>query len=561
MCNDHNNGRSDFDLVLKNARIVDVITGNIISGDIAISNGRIADLGGEYKSSCSFVDVGGSFVAPGFIDAHCHVESSMAAPPEYCRAVLRNGVTTVITDPHEIANIASSHGIDFMINASQDLPINYFFQLPSCVPATKFEHSGDAFGIDQMRPFLSHPRVLGLGEVMDISAVLDRDPVIMEKIALFKGRMIDGHAPALSGDALLKYCSAGIMTDHEVTSFEEAEEKIRAGLSILIREGSACKNLDKIVSGVVSSGCDISSFAFCTDDKHLSDIVREGSILYNVKRSIALGMDPIKAMRIATLNAAKIYGLPDIGAVSKGCLADLIVFDDLENIDIVSVYKSGVDVTSWSPSEQNFIAKSDPLYNSVHLPKISCGSFELADTYERYPVINITNGNILTSKSFVLKDAVSGLIESGQLRKIAVIERHHALPYIGVGLVSGYGLSHGAVATTVAHDSHNLIVVGDNSEDMLKAALTLSEMNGGYCIVQGGDVLGALPLPIGGLMSDLPAEKFISSLDRMLKIAETVGINSGIDPFTTLSFMALPVIPEIRITDMGMFDVISSSFI
>ena len=541
-------------LVLKNARIINVFTGEILPGDIAVTDGRIAGVG-AYENGEETVDLGGAYVAPGFIDAHVHIESSMVTPPAYCAEALRWGTTTLITDPHEIANVAGGDGVQFMLDLSERLPVNYYVQLPSCVPATPFEHAGDIFTAEKMSHFLNHPRVLGLGEMMNYPGVAGCDPEVMAKLELYGGRVIDGHAPGISKNGLQAYISAGMATDHESTCWAEAKEKLRAGMAVLVREGSACKNLEEIIRGVLADGADTWHLAFCTDDKHLSDIRREGTIRHNILRAVACGMNPVTAIQIATINAARIYRLYDLGAVAAGYRADLVVLRDLEHMEVLSVYKDGQKQPE-AAAIGLIGGGADAILHSVRLAPVMETSFALPD-WHRYPVIRIVPGNVTTTRFDVDAAEVPAMLADGRLRKIAVIERHHATGNIGVGLIAGYGLAHGAIATTVAHDSHNLIVVGDNDADMLAAVREIERVQGGYTIVRGGRVLGTLPLPVAGLMSLDSADTFIPALDRMIDEARAQGVADGIDPFITLSFMALPVIPEIRITDIGLFDVVN----
>ena len=550
-------GETRPDLVLQNGKVINVFTGEIISADIAITRGVISGVG-KYSGK-SNIDLDGKYVAPGFINAHCHVESSMVTPPAYCIEELKWGVTTLITDPHEITNVAGGEGVLFMLDSSENMPMNYYVQLPSCVPATPFEHAGADFTAEKMAPFLSHPRVLGLGEMMNYPGVSGRDPEVMAKLELFDGRVVDGHAPGITGNGLQAYVAAGIHTDHESVTYEEALEKLRAGMAVLVREGSACKNLRDILTGVIENKIDTTNMAFCTDDKHLSDIQREGTILHNIKLAIELGMRPVAAIQMATINAARIYGLRDVGAIAPGYRADLVILNDLKELTVDEVYKDGKAYTEHATPRKGITAGAGILHTVNPAPLEETG-FALPGR-EEYPVIQIIPGQIATKKSTVSAQDVGERIASGALRKIAVVERHHATGMIGVGLISGYGLTHGAVATTVAHDSHNLIVVGDNDADMVAAVRELERVQGGYTIVADGNVKGTLALPVGGLMSSDPAKTLIKNLDRMLELARQAGVREGIDPFITLSFMALPVIPEIRITDMGVFDVTKFEFV
>lgn len=552
-------GEIPAELVLKNAAIINVFTGEITAGDVAISEGIIVGVG-SYSGERE-VELSGRYLAPGFINAHCHVESSMVTPPAYCAEELKWGVTTLITDPHEITNVAGGAGVRFMLDSSAKLPINYYIQLPSCVPATPFEHAGEEFTAEKMMPFLSEPRVLGLGEMMNYPGVAGGDPQVMAKLALYEGRVIDGHAPSISGNALQAYAAAGIHTDHESVTYAEAQEKLRAGMAVLVREGSASKNLDDILKGVVADGLDTAQLAFCTDDKHLADIRREGSIRYHIKRAIELGVPPVKAIQMATINAARIYRLHHLGAVAVGYQADLVVLDDLTEVSVHAVYHKGRCVAgAGAQAYPAAAADGAALDRTVNLAPLAKDAFALPEQ-ESYPVIHILKGQIITEKSELSAQQVQQGLQDGSLCRIAVIERHHATGNIGVGLLAGYGLTRGAVATTVAHDSHNLIVVGDNDADMHAAVREIERVQGGYTIVRDGSPVGTLPLSVGGLMSDAPAETVICALNEMLEKAHSVGVTKGIDPFITLSFMALPVIPDIRITDMGVFDVTTFSFL
>lgn len=556
-------GEQAPDLLLQGGRVVNVFTGEIMDADVVVAGGRIAAVGrwtGEPGRQT--VDLGGQYVVPGFVDAHCHVESSMAAPASYCREVLRWGTTTLITDPHEIANVAGCRGIRFMLESTASLPVNYYVQFPSCVPATPFEHAGAVLQAEDMRPFLCEPRVLGLGEMMNYPGVFRQDAEVWAKLRLWKDGVLDGHAPGIGGWEIQAYAAAGMSTDHESTTWAEAKEKLRSGISVLIREGSACKNLEPLVQGLLADGADSWNLAFCTDDKHLSDIRREGTIRWNVRRAVELGMDPVEALRIATIQAARIYGLKGIGAVAPGYRADLVVVHDLKGWEIDAVYKDGVRVDSQWKEAVDAVAMGDypDLLDSVHIAALTPERLALPDQ-EEYPVLRMVEGNVTTLRSRVRREDLAREIARGHLRKLAVIERHHATGHVGVGLIEGYGLSHGAVATTVAHDSHNLIVLGDNDGDMCAAAGELVRIHGGYAIVRDGRTLGSLPLPVAGLMSDRPVPEVIDGLEHMLRLAHDCGVNAGIDPFTTLSFMALPVIPELRVTDMGVFDVTAFRFV
>lgn len=546
-------------LILRNAKILDVFTGSIYPADIAIADGKIAGIG-QYETGDTVIDLEGRYVSPGLINAHCHVESSMAAPGYYCMEELRWGVTTLITDPHEIANVAGTAGIRYMLDATRDLPINYYVQMPSCVPATPFEHAGCVLEAEQMREMADEPGVLGLGEVMNVPGVLSHDQAVGEKLELFAGRPIDGHAPGLTGAALQAYAAAGIQTDHESSAWEEAKAKLRAGIAVLVREGSACRNLQAIIEGAVADGVSVSRMAFCTDDKHLADIHREGTIRWCVKQAVACGLPMMSALQMATIQAAQIYGLSKIGAIAPGWWADLVVWEDLDAWIPHQVYHHGKQVQSDQgiPVQQ----PEQTLRNSVHIGALRAQPFALpVYANEMQPVIEMVAHEILTKTAWIAQSEVAGALEQGELCKIAVLERHHATGNIGVGLLRGYGLQDGAIATTVAHDSHNLIVVGTNDADMAAAVQELMRVQGGYTIVRQGKVVDTLPLPICGLMSEEPPERLNARLEELSRKAHDLGVSQTADPFITLSFMALPVIPSLRITDMGMFDVDHFQFV
>lgn len=544
-------GKRAADLVLKNAKILNMFTGEVVGGDIAIIDGYIAGIG-NYDAARETVDLYGSYIVPGFINAHCHVESSMVTPDLYCREEVIHGTTTLITDPHEIANVAGIDGVMFMLESANTLPVNYYVQVPSCVPATAFEHSGAVLDASKIALLLNTPGVLGLGEMMDYLGVINCDETVMEKLALAKGRIVDGHSPSLSGLELQAYAAAGIDTDHESTSFEEAREKLRAGLAVLVREGSACKDLDSIISWVVRENISTKQMAFCTDDKHIADIRREGTVRHCVKRAIALGLPIEEAYSMASWNAARIYRLYDLGAVAPGYRADLVVIGDLNKVDVQRVYKDGKPVGEGS--FESLAGVNAAGRRSVNIAKLREDCFKLPEKGV-YPVIGIQKKKIVTKKLELSAEEVALGLKNGDLCKISVMERHHATGNIGLGILSGYGLKNGAVATTVGHDSHNLIVVGTNDDDMRLAVKKVKAMQGGYVLAQNGEITGAVPLTLYGLMSDEAPESFIENLETLIAKVHAAGVPHDVEPFITLSFMSLPVIPEIRVTDMGVFDV------
>ncbi len=538
------------DLVLKNAQIADVFTGEIRSGDIAITDGIIVGVG-NYDGKIE-IDVSGKYAVPGFINAHVHVESSMVTPEVYAAEEMRQGTTTIITDPHEIVNVGGITAMKDIIAAAARSQANYYVMLPSCVPCTPFEHSGAILNAEDLLPFKDDPHVLGIGEMMNSVGVLMKDKTVMDKLYGFEGKIIDGHFPMGTGRQLNAYVCAGIHTDHESISYNEALEKLRTGMAVLVREGSASRNLDDIMKGVIANKTDISHIAFCTDDKHLSDIRKHGTIRYNIMRSIELGLDPVKAIQIGTINAARIYGLRNIGAIACGYLADIVILDDLKTMKIHDVYKSGIRISEL-PEPPKAIY-NDILIDDVYSVPLPENAFVLPEK-EKRSVIGIIDGQIVTKKQTMTHQQIIDGLADGTVRKIAVVERHHNTGSFAAAYITGYGLRHGAVASTVAHDSHNIVIIGDNDEDMLFAVEELKRIGGGYVIVENRQTVGTLPLRLGGLMSLKSADKFIPELDNVIRKAYEMGVNPNIDPFTTLSFMALPVIPELRITDCGLFDV------
>ena len=559
-------GNDPADLLLQNGRVVDVLTETIYETDVAIADGKIAGVGprGTYNKAKQVLDVQGAYISPGLINAHCHVESSMAAPESYVLEELRWGTTTLITDPHEIANVAGAEAIRYMLKAGGRMPINYYVELPSCVPATPFEHAGCVMDAAAMAELMHDEGVLGMGEMMNVPGVLYNDAEVHKKLDLFhsENRVVDGHAPAVTGKELQAYAASGIDTDHEVMSWAEALEKLRAGLGVLVRQGSAARNLESIIKGVLASGIDVQNLAFCTDDKHLADMRKEGTIRYCVKLAVELGMSPVRALRIASINAAKLFGLRHVGAIVPGYDADIVVFNNLEDLEPLHVFWHGRD--AWAEAAR--IVPVEPaasLKGSVRPAAFSEETFAVShfEVGKEYPVIRMLPGDVYTERESIRGENVAVELAAGELYLIAVLERHHGTGHVGLGLLRGYGLRKGAAATTVAHDSHNLIVIGTSPRDMLVAANELVRVQGGYTLVHEGQVVGTVPLHICGLMSGAPTEELIASLDEIAALAHAQGVPANIDPFISLSFMALPVIPRLKITDMGMFDVEKFEFV
>ena len=539
-------------LIFKNGTIVDVRRETLVRADLLVEDGKIAGIGtfsGENEIDCT-----GKYLCPGFIDAHVHIESSMAVPLEFAKAVMPWGTTTVIADPHELVNVKGNEAMEYILDATEDIPLSVYVMMPSSIPATPFETNGADFTAQDMKQWKDHKRVLGLGEVMCYPAVLARDPAIMDKIALCKDMVIDGHAPGLTGDELKSYVEAGVMTEHECTTYEEAKEKCHAGMKILIREGSAARNVENIVPGLIHDPQDMKNYMFCTDDKHLDTIENEGHIRYNIKKSISLGMEPIQAIAMATCHAADTYGLDKAGILEEGRDADIVVLDSLENVDVFAVYKKGKKVCS-EMFDIPVRPVKESMLHTVILKDLSKEKIQVK-VKGKIPVIGMIPGQIVTK--FLTEEVPSKdgfFIPNETYSKLCVFERHRNTGNAAAAPIRGYGITGGAIATSVAHDSHNIIAAGDNDEDILCAAKAIEEMQGGYVLVSGGKIKGKLPLPVAGLLSMEPSDKLQKNIDLMLKKAWEMGISKNIDPFITLSFMALPVIPELRLTDLRLVDV------
>ena len=542
-------------LVLKNANVVNVFTNEIIHADVAIYQKTIIGIG-RYSAPRE-IDLNGKYLCPGFVDAHVHIESSMVTPGVFAQAVLPHGTTAVVADPHEIANVCGQKGIRFMLSDSKNSMLNVFFMLPSCVPATRFEHNGYTLDTKDYIPFLRSNRVLGLGEVMDYPAVIQGDESMLKKLLMFQNRPIDGHAPLLTGRDLAAYCAGGPFSDHECTSFEEILEKMRAGLRILLRVGSAANDMQDILKQIAQSRLLTENMMFCTDDKHIEDIQRSGHINAIAKMAVAAGIDPVAAVKMATINPCRAYGIPRRGAIAPGYIADLAVFYDLKEFRAAAVYAAGRDINEAKAPAPVIIPKG--IKDSVHTAPLSDRPFALK-IKDKMPVIEMPPGQLLTKLTFETVPSEDGYFKPGAgYVKLAVIERHHALGSIGIGILKNFGLKNGAIASTVAHDSHNLIAAGIDDHDMLLAVRALQECGGGYAAVSRGKVIALLELPVAGLMSNASIWQTLRKQKELLRAAYSLGLTS--DPFIPLSFLALPVIPEVRVTDMGVFDVIRGKFI
>lgn len=555
---DQGAGRIPADLVLKNGRFFDLVTGELVDSDIAICGDRIVGTFGTYAGKKE-IDISGRIVVPGFIDTHLHIESSHITPHEFDRCVLPKGVTTAICDPHEIANVLGVEGIKYFLESAQETIMDIRVQLSSCVPATHMETSGAELLIDDLMPFADHPKVIGLAEFMNFPGVLAKDPESMAKLKAFQGRHIDGHAPLLSGADLNAYISTGIRTEHEATSAEEALEKMRKGMHVLVREGSVSKDLQALMPIITERHAQF--LALCTDDRNPLDIADQGHLDYLIRTAIAGGVEPIAIYRAASVSAARAFGLFDRGLIAPGQRADLVVIDSLEGCHAEMVISAGRVV-----SEDLFSSRKtvDPVgRNSVKAPRVNASDFRAQSNSGKTRAIGIIPGKIITeSLDFELKIGPDG-VEPDLARdvvKIAVVERHAKNGNIAVGFVHGFGLMAGAIASTVSHDCHNICVVGVSDEDIARAVNRLGEIEGGFVVVRDGKILAEMPLPIAGLMSVETYETVREQLRELRRAAEQLGTKLE-EPFLQLAFVALPVIPHLKITDKGLVDVDKFEFV
>ena len=542
-------GREKADLVLKNAKYLNVFSNEFLCGDIAVANGLIAGVG-KYDGKTE-IDVSGKLVLPGFIDAHIHLESSMVTPAEFAKAVVAHGTTTVITDPHEITNVMGIDGVEYMIQASQNLPIDVHFMMPSCVPATEIDESGAELDCKDIDLHLDNKKLLGLAEMMNYVGVINGDKNVLSKIVTSQAhhKKIDGHAPELSGNDLNAYIAAGVYSDHECSTFENALEKLRKGQFIMIREGTAAHNLKALMPLLTQQY--YSRCMFATDDKHPSDLLYGGHIDYIVKQALKNGADPIVALKTATHHAARYFLLNNKGAIASGYLADIVVVNNLEDFNVETVFKRGKlvfdgEVKDFSaPTVDEKLAEK--CFDTFHLDSVTPSSFKVDG---KLGLIGLVGGELLT-RNLGTADKID--VENDIL-KIACIERHKGTNHIGVGYVKGYSLKSGAVATSVAHDSHNIITVGCNDDDIAVAVNAIKDSKGGIAVVENGKIKALLELPIAGLMSDEPLTTVNEKLENAKSSAYELGADKSIDPFMTLSFLSLPVIPSLRITTKGVFD-------
>jgi len=546
-------GEEIADIVIKNANVINVLSGDIHRGDVAVMDGKIVGIGKGYKGHKE-IDINGSYLSPSFLDGHVHLESSMLSPFEFAKAVIPSGTTTVVADPHEICNVLGLQGISFMREATRNLPLDVYMMLPSCVPATEMETAGSKLTASDLSIFIKKPWVLGIGEMMNFPGVLSGDKSVLDKIQLPVTKRIDGHAPGLSGKDLCAYISTGISSDHECISVEEAREKLRMGLYIMIREGTVAKDLDSLLP-VVDSNNSRRCF-FVTDDRYPHDLYDHINSM--VRRAVKYGIHPLTAIQMASINTAEYFKIANLGAIAPGYQADMLVFDNLSDFKPTMVFKKGELIAK---NGQYLHEKGDyslpETRGSVNVKWIEKDNFKIKALSDKIKVINSTGNKLITLGSIEKANIIDGYAESdieNDILKIAIIERHKASGNIGLGFVKGIGLKSGAIASTVAHDSHNMVIIGTNDEDMYYAAVELVKSQGGKIVVENGKTLEKLPLPIAGLISDLSVEDVIAKLKNLVKSTKNLGCKLD-DAFMNMAFLSLPVIPDLKITDKGLIDV------
>jgi adenine deaminase len=547
-------GEIPADLLLKNARVVNTFIGEIEQADVAIYGERIAGVG-DYGKGKEIIDLQGRFLAPGLINGHTHMESSMLHPARYAQAVVPRGTLAVVTDLHEIANVCGFKGIKFVTDLARKLPLDMLFLAPSCVPATHLETSGTRISSREVKKILSNPKIIGLGEMMNFPGVVSGDEDVLEKISAAKGKIIDGHAPGLAGKELNAYLSAGILSDHESTTLEEGKEKLRRGMYLMIREGSSEKNLDALLPLVTDNT--YKRCFFVVDDRSCSDLLWEGDIDAVIRKAISKGLEPVRAIQMATINAAEYFRLYDRGGIAPGYMANFITITDLTRLEIDTVFYKGKPVAKQGKPLFLPPPVTLELKDTVRIKSPTGKSLKIAAAGETYPVIEIIPGQIVTKKAMEKIKVVDGTAMPDVERdilKLAVVERHRASGNIGVGLVKGFGLEKGALASSVAHDSHNIIAVGVDDLDILKAIEEINRLQGGLVVCADLEIIASLPLPIAGLLSPEPLDVVVSQHETLERAAATLG-NLPPSPFAILSFLALPVIPELRLTDLGLVDV------
>jgi adenine deaminase len=550
-------GEIPSDLVLKGGRVINVFSGEIQERDVAVSQGFIVGVGLSYRGKRE-VDVTGRWVSPGLIDGHLHIESSMLSPSRLAAALIPRGTTAIVADPHEIANVMGIAGIELMLNDSAHIPFDVYFMAPSCVPATHLETSGATLTASDLKGLLAEPRILGLAEMMNFPGVLAGDPQVLEKILLFQDMVMDGHAPMVTGYDLQAYLSAGIGSEHEATLRQEAQEKMENGMMLMIREGTSAKNLDELLPLVTLRNAH--RFCFVSDDLHAEDILDRGHLNVVLKRAIQSGLDPVTAVRLASLNPATYFGLRRRGAIAPGYRADMVVVNDLHQFDVAYVFKDGKEVVHEGVLADAGWASHGPAnirFCPLSIPPLKPSDFGISHPGRRARVIELVPGQIITRTSLEDVRSANGMVTTdpdSDLLKLAVVERHRASGNIGLGLVRGFGLQKGAIASSVAHDSHNVIVAGVTDEEICKAVETVRDMGGGLAVVRGNEILATVPLEIGGLMSREPINALVIQLKSAKQAAADIGCRID-EPFMALSFLALPVIPQLKLTDKGLVDV------
>ncbi|MFC1917954.1 adenine deaminase [Chloroflexota bacterium] len=548
-------GAEPADLVLTNARVVNTFTGEVESGNVAVCGDRVAGVG-DYREAKEVIDLGGRYLAPGLINGHTHLESSMLDVEQYARAVVPHGTAAIITDLHEIANVAGMAGIRYVMDYARRLPFALFLMAPSCVPATHLETSGATVTPEDIKIMLRWKECLGLGEVMNFPGVLFGDEVMLGKIDIAAGKVKDGHAPGVRGKDLAAYIAAGIGSDHESVTLAEAEEKLRQGMYVMIREGSSEKNLEALLPLVTDKTCKRTFFV--VDDRSAADLLHDGDIDAVVRKAIRLGLDPVRAIQMATINTAEYFRLDDLGAIAPGRFANMIVVDDLEKLTISRVFYRGRLVAEEGKSLFGF--KEPPagrIRNTVNIKPFSVESLKIKAKNATMPVIEVVPGQIITRRREEKVIVSEGFVTSDTERdilKLVVLERHKATGNIGLGLVHGFGLKQGALASSIAHDSHNIVAVGVSEEDIYTAVREIERLQGGLVVVEAGRVVASLGLPIAGLLANESLEMVVSKLEKLEELARKMGAKLDA-PFATLSFLALPVIPELRLTDLGLVDV------
>jgi len=548
-------GEHPADLLITNAKIINVFSGEIEEGNIAVTGEYIAGIG-DYASGKDIHDAQGKYVIPGYINAHVHIESSMLDVAEYALTVVPRGTLGIVTDLHELANVLGIEAFDYVASVCENLPLDFYFMAPSCVPATNLETSGAVIDISALEDILKKPGVIGLGEMMNYPGVLNKDDNVLKKLEMFQGHIIDGHAPGLGGKDLSAYISAGIYSDHECVTLEEAREKLAKGMYIMMREGSSEKNLESLVPLVNDKN--YHRCMLVTDDRNVFSLKQEGDMDWAVYRAVSLGLDPVRAVQLATINPAQYLGLKNVGAISPGYFANMIILSDFENMQTEEVFYRGLLVgVGKEPNFTPRVGRASQPINTIRVKEFDISELALKPAGAEMPVINIIPDQIVTKKTMEKPKLENGFVVADierDILKIVVVERHKKTGNIGVGLIKGYGLKKGAIASSVAHDSHNIIVVGTNDGDIVKAINEVKAMQGGLVVVLDGQVIGAMALPLAGILSLEPADVAVAQLDDIETLVKEMGVSVE-SPFTLLSFMALPVIPEIRITDKGIVDV------